>query len=228
MRIPYPIAALVAFCLAAPAYADVTIRYVQAGGQSLIIEADEQGRIRAEGPAGPLLIIRDGTTYVMPPVEGERMVVRLEDYVAIVAGPLRERTAGLINPSSHTQFVLRERGSETVGRWQGTLYSIEPVGPHEAHENVELVVSSDPALAPVGRAAEPVFAVIVSMFNLVAGEDPPEFIRHYRSVREGRTLLRNGDVYRLESVSTGAVPTSRFDLPRPVLSRDQLRSHLPQ
>jgi hypothetical protein len=35
------------------------------------------------------------------------------------------------------------------------------------------------------------------------------------------------DTYRLESVGTDPIPASRFDLPGPVITRDQLRARQP-
>lgn len=233
MRLPLLIAAaLAALAGASPAAADVTVRYApgREGGQSLVIEADDQGRVRAEGGRGQLIIIRDGETYMSPPSEDGAFAARLEDFFAVGA-EMFDRLVGegmrVTRPSGYT---LNTRGPETVGQWQGVLYAIDPVGaapsPDPDNRGLELVVSNDPALTAAGRASGQVFGALIRTFAMAFGGAAPGLTGHAQEVLGRGTVLRMDGQFRLESVGTGPVPASRFDLPGPVLSRDELRARM--
>ncbi len=182
MRLRLVLCALVALAASAPAAADVTLRYAPdvEGSRGLVIEADDTGRIRAETGPGQLLIMRDGEVYVVTPGEERPRVVRIDDFSAVAEEAARAfRQSGVVPPiPSDTGYRLADRGPQTVGTWPGTLFAIEQIAPHDPELDAQWGMSSDPALATLGRIAA----------------DP--------------------------------VPASRFELPGPVLSREQLRERL--
>lgn len=234
MRLPLLIAAaLAALAFTSPAAADVTVRYAPAsdGGQSLVIEADDQGRVRAEGARGQLIIIRDGETYMSPPNAEGMFAARLEDFFAVGAEMFNRLLGEGMQVTRPSGYMLNMRGPETVGQWQGILYSIDPVGAApdsgSGSQGLELVVSTDPALSAAGRASGQVFGALIRTFAMAFGGEAPELTSHAQEVLGRGTVLRMDRQFRLQSVdNTGRIPASRFDLPGPVLSRDQLRARM--
>lgn len=226
------VAAIAVLGTASPAAADVTVRYApgREGGQALVIEADDQGRVRAEGGRGQLIIIRDGEIYMTPPTEEDVFAARLEDFFAVGAELFNRMLGEGLRVTRPTGYGLNERGPEMVGAWRGTLYSIDPEGaadgPGSAPEGLELVVSSDPALAPATRATSQVFTALIRTFALAFGGAPADLSAHAQDVLGRGAVLRLDRQFRLESVAEGPVAATRFDLPGPVLSRDQLRARM--
>jgi hypothetical protein len=227
MRLRLVLCALVAVAASAPAAADVTLRYAPdvEGGRGLVIEADDAGRIRAETSPGQFLYMRDGEIFVVAPAEGTPTVARIDDFVALVEEAGREfQQRGIIHPTTgEGRYRLSDRGPQTVGNWQGTLFVIEQVGPHDADLDYQWVVSRDPDLAALGPIASRVFAAQQRLAAALLGASPTEFSTLLDDPRTRGAILRIVNLYRLESVSNEPVPASRFDLPGRVLSRDQLR-----
>lgn len=237
MRFHLPVIGLIALFIAAPALADVTLRYAPGpgGGPRLTIEADDAGRVRAEGANGQVMIIRDGEIYLIPPrpdraPDGVVVVGRLEDFAAVTMEMLQRLMGeGALFPAS-SGYTLDERGTETVGSWQGAVYAIAPDGVDEtsgpAGRALELVVSEDPALAAGRRPSQQVFGALVRMIGMAFGGDPPALIAQAAGVLARGTALRLDREFQLESIAEGPVPPARFDLPGPVLSREALRAQL--
>lgn len=229
MRLRLVLCALVALALSAPAAADVTLRYApdSEGGRGLVIEADDAGRIRAETGPGQLLIMRDGDTYVVTPAEERPRVVRIDDFIAMAEEAARAFRRRLVNPTpSGTRYRLTDRGPQTVGAWPGTLLAIEQIGPHDPERDAQWVVSSDPAMVAPGRIALRVMEIQIRLADVMMGEEPPEFTARLHELHGRSAPLRIVGLYRLESLSADPVPASRFELPGPVMSREQLRQRL--
>src|SRR5437763_900696 len=69
VRLRLSIFALLGLLASAPAAADITIRYAPdpPGERPLLVEADQEGRIRAEIGPGQLLLMRDSDIFVVTP-----------------------------------------------------------------------------------------------------------------------------------------------------------------
>lgn len=206
---------------------DMTLRYESADSPEdrLTIEASG-GNIRAEDGRGQMIIVRDGESYVVfSPPAGGQAVTRIEDYEAVGA-EIRARllASGAFSDEEDGAYRLEEEGQRTVGAWQGDVYSIGPV--EAPGVSMELVISSDPALADARRVATPVFQAFerVSRAILIY---PPDFIRlSDETLARGMPLSVSRRA--LQSIGTDPVPAARFDLPSPALSRDELRARLAQ
>ena len=87
MRLHLSMLALLGLLLSAPAAADLTIHYAPEppSDRPLIIEADGQGRMRADLGAGQLIMMRDGDIFVVTVGEDHPNVVRLDDFLAVAA-----------------------------------------------------------------------------------------------------------------------------------------------
>jgi hypothetical protein len=227
MRLHLAVLGLCAVLLAAPAAADVTIRYAPdpPGERALVIEVDGQGRMRAELRPGQTLIRRDGETFVVIAPPGEApMVARLDDFLAFWAE--RSRAAAqrgavpLRGPAADAHYRLSERGPEAVGAWHGTRLAIEEIGRHDPARDTIWVVSNDPALAAAAPAATWFFEALA---RIGANAMPAEYMATLRQLNGHGIPLRVYNFYRLDGLSADPVPAGRFDLPGPVLSPDQLR-----
>jgi hypothetical protein len=229
MRFHFAALGLCGLLLAAPAAADVTIRYAPdpPGERALVIEVDGQGRMRAEMGSGQSLIRRDGETFVIVTRPDEAPVVaRLDDFLAAAAERGREiaRSGGirLRGPAADTHYRLSERGPEAVGAWHGTRLAIEEIGRHDPHQDTIWVVSNDPALAAAAPAVAWFFEIEARIIADTMGAFPAEYVAAFRQLNGRGTPLRVYNFYRLDRLSADPVPAARFDLPGPVLSPEQL------
>ena len=220
---------LLALTLAAPAAADVTIRYapVPPSERGLVLEADGAGRMRAEIAPGQLIIIRDGDVFIVTPGADRPNVSRLDDFLAVATEAARafRQAHPLHGPPQERRYRLNERGPATVGPWHGTRLAIEEVGARAPDAGSEWVVSDDPALAEAARIVSR-FIEIMYRIDAAIVDFPPELPGLLHQLAERGTPLRMtmSETYRLESVGAEPVAADRFALPAPVLTRDQLRA----
>jgi len=208
------------------AEADTTLRYASSAdsNETLTIEAASDGRLRVEDGRGQMVLTRDGVTYITAFLPSrERIVVRLDDYMAVGA-ELRSRLleSGVLQRDDSTRYAPRPEGARTIGSWQGIVYSIGPV--EAPGMTRELVISGDPALADVQR---------VAAAGLEAFERPsravllyPDAVVRWTSETLARGMPISYEGMNLQSVSREPVPAERFEPPQPILSRDQLRSQM--
>lgn len=230
MRIRGLIGVLAFFSAASPAMADVTLRYGPGGDgrQSLVVEADEQGRIRATGSNGQVMIIRDGDIFLVPPGgDGTVVVARLDDFL-VVGNELFNRLLSPAGPAP-SGYTVAARGAETVGTRRGDLYLVAPQGipTREDNRGLEVVVSTDPALAEAGRASAQIFGALARVMAApFLGIEAPEFRARVGEVLAQGAVLRFDRQFVLESVADGPVAASRFELPAAPLSREALRAQL--
>ena len=250
MRRPLLIAALAAATLATPALADVTVRYratVPAGAPAaaranppgLTISADDAGQARWEmaAPGAPAagarqpsvaLIAREGVTYfaLSGPQAGMQIVGRVDDAFAIglqfaapiLQGPARATVAQVMGQ----RVEIIPVGPETVSGIQGNLYRIILVNGETRSPPMEVVVATDPRLAPIGREMVRVVESLRPTLVAVAGTEP-QLYAALRGMMGLGAPLRIGTEMRIDSVSTDDVPDSQFALPGPVMSREQLQ-----
>lgn len=251
MRRPLLLAALITTFLATPALADVTVRYravlpdsapanIRQNPPTLLVSADGAGQARMEmlqpgvpvtegsHPPGVAFITREGVGYIAlnGPGPGMQMVARFDDALALItqfARPLLQGSA-----REGMQQVMQQRieivpvGPEIVSGVQGNLYRIVLVMGETRSPPVEIVIATDPRLAPIGREfarfAESMRPTVVS---LLGGE--PQAYMAFRGLMGLGAPLRVGNEMRIDSVSTDDVPDSQFALPGPVMSREQLQ-----
>src|SRR3954471_18144665 len=168
---------LLGLVLSAPAAADVTIHYapVAPSDHPLIIEADGQGRMRAETGPGQFIYMRDGNAFVVTPGEDQPTVSRLEDFLAVAAelSSAYRQSHPLHGTPPQMHFRLSERGEESVGGWHGARFAIELVGPHNPADDTIWVASNDPALAEASRIVTRLFQAQMRIYATVF-TFPPE------------------------------------------------------
>jgi hypothetical protein len=231
MRLHLASLGLLGLLVSAPAAADITLRYATEppSDRVLLIEADGQGRIRAEIAPGQLLIRRGGEIFVVTPGEEGPNVSRLDDFLVIATemGHAYEASHPIRTPPPALHYRLTERGPEAVGTWQGTRIAVEQIGSRDPAAATEYVVSTDPALAEAGRIANWFFETQGRIQATILRFDREELMTLLRQLIARGTPLRVSGQYRLQSIGADLVPATRFDLPGPVLSRQQLRARQP-
>jgi hypothetical protein len=224
------ISALVLFALAAPAAADVTLRYGPDGTQGLtglVVEADDHGNVRAEANGSLLFLIRGTDIYLVQQTPTGPAVARLADALALAAESRAQPNRGPVLHVRRQPFTIVPHGSERVGEWNGAAYRLETVPSASGTPARVLVVSADPALARLAPIMEQVLMVQTRLFQAALGVDPdPTEDRQMHELLGRGLILRSSDFVRLERLTTEPVPAERFALPGPMLSRDQLRALL--
>ncbi|HEV7659604.1 MAG TPA: hypothetical protein VGO55_07130 [Allosphingosinicella sp.] len=214
---------------------------------TMTIDADDAGHARIEmsAPAGAAhppgappaaagdrapsvaLITREGVGYLAlrGPQAGQELVAPQDDALALMT-PL---AAGMASGSAQTgvQEMMRQRievlpvREETVAGLRGQVYSVVVISGETRSPPVEIVVSNDPRLAPAGRELVRLVESLGPTFVTVMGGEPPVY-GAIRTLLGHGTPVRIGDFLVLDSFDTNDIPDSRFALPGPILTREQL------
>jgi hypothetical protein len=210
--------------LAHPASAAITLRYAadEPGNLAMVIEADGNGNIRADTPNSQSLFILGSDIYMVLPPQYDGAVVRLDDAVALAA---ELRVAVGPRPAPARSRIV-DRGRQRIGQWDGTLYWIEPLPPVGQRLRSEIVIASDPALAPAGRIFLQVEQAQARLVMAAFGNPPTDYGALSRSLFQRGLMLRISGLYRLEALSEAPIAPERFRLPGRVLSRDEYRALL--
>jgi hypothetical protein len=249
MRHSLLIAALAGTLLATPALADVTVRYrsvlpdnapenVRQHPPSMTISADGAGQARwevaapgmaVEGAPSVSVITREGVIYFAAngPQPGMTIVARLDDAFALVSqfatplirgGSAQEGARQLMEQ----RVEIHPVGPETVNGVQGNLYRVVMINGETRSPPVEIVIATDPRLAPIAQEFARVFeSARPTVVSLLGGE--PQALMALRGLMGLGAPLRVGNEMRIDTISTDDVPDSRFALPGPVMSREQLQ-----
>ena len=206
-----------------PALADVTARYA-AGPSIVTVEAADNGDSRFEIDAEiQLWIIRhDGVDYaVTRDSAGVERVTRADGVMAVLFSTQ--------NPPPYPRFDAIEGGPGTLAGYPGTLWRF---GPH-GEEPVELLMSSDPRLVPVGNVFRQLVALLAGAANTEVDADA------FRQMFARGTPLRIESVEQLgpdehpqllialESVGFSRIDPVRFALPGPVIPAEDFVKLLP-
>jgi co-chaperonin GroES (HSP10) len=214
--------------------ADITARYVMPaiGNAVMIVEADDHGNSRISVDDGTAVITTNGVAYVIS-TDGEgRFVVRREDMMAAVRELARQAVGAPDLPPEPSAALARlpaptEAGPEIVAGRPGTRWIIEPDAPPQA-DVMDVVLSADPELAPIGRALAAQFDESASGVGTAVGSlglrgDVPPLVK---ALLGRGTILRYGQMARLESVAVGPIADSAFTLPAAPLTRAEFAARV--
>ena len=207
--------ALFALMVAGPALADVTARFSQPDGQPIVIQVNDRGDSRMAVTDG-VYVSRDGETHMILTMGEATFVVRQEDFLVLIT----EFTAlrGSARPAGG-RIAISEHGRETVGGRSGTIFRVSEAG---SREFLEFVISADSDLTPVGR----VFRAQFLPFFAAQSATPPAYTEAMSDLLSRGTMIRFGELFRLEAVESAPAPPSAFNLPSAPISREALRARL--
>ena len=221
-------AALLAL-LPAPALADVTAHYT-AKDQSLTIEADDHGNVRLTVADKFTLIRRDGVDYAVIRIPaGTDLVVRADDVLKMIAAQMQGAHPPTSAATPKLDFTLAQGSDETVAGHAGTVWNFGPAPPDAqagdsakgapaARDRFDIVMSSDPALAPVGGFLRHLFDTVAPMFLSTFGDS--NFVQRVDELFAHGAPVRIGPVLTLTAVETTPIAADHFVLPAPVMSAD--------
>lgn len=202
------------------ASADLRARYAAPDGRtSMTIGVATNGNLRSERtPGAGVVVVRDGQSFFVENDNGRPIVTKAEDLatatheaIAKLAPDVRAQLA------SAPQRVLVMKGTLTVqGRTGDAYYSRAPDG--TVSDTPFLVISHDPALAPLGQAMAVQFEI--------GGHLSPTGVNKsvLDAMQTGTPVLLNG--LELGTISDQAVDPTEFTLPAPAETLDQVRERL--
>ena len=207
-----------------PASADLTASYaVPETRFTMRVEIASNGDLRCQdgGPTS-YLIRRGGHDYFIRVRASKPIVMRAEDMAIVMA----EQVAAL-DPHRRAEidemyrFDLLEKGTATVNGRTGSAWYPPRVEGYPAPAPW-VVISHDPALAPLGKALMAQFDM--SMMVMARAMGTTAFKRLEEVFRTGAPIAFTGFV--LETVSFAPIPSSRFDLPAPPETLDGVRAEM--
>ena len=205
-----------ALLIAAPASADITARYAQWNGEPpMVVQVSDIGESRITVTEA-VYVTTGGVDYMILEDAGGQFVVRQQDFLGMMADLLRAAPAAA--PPGAPPPTIAESGTETLAGRAGTVFLISD--PRHPSDRFDLVISTDPELAPLGRA----IGSLVGIFGITMSRTSPTLGAALSDLVGRGALLRFGPLWRLESLEVEPVPQSAFALPSAPLSPEALRA----
>jgi len=164
-------------------------------------------------------VTRDGVMYMVLNDAQGSFVVRQQDFMALMAELLGVGGRSEA-PAGGNRVAIVQTGSETLAGRAGTVFRLSP--PQHPADSVELVISADPELAPLG----PAMAGHLAPFFETIGRATPGLSAAMVELMARGTLIRLGDLWRLDSVVIAPVAPSAFALPSAPIDREALAARL--
>jgi hypothetical protein len=211
---------------AASAQADITATYLnddRESGVEMRVEIAANGNLRTDDPdlPGRYLIRRGGRVYMVEQDPQGAVVEDLSDVVAVIQDELSKMGPQVCDrlQSSTPKIRLVSRGPVTIAGRSGEAYV--PEGREGAEPHV--VISRDPALAPLGAAMAAQLEMTIALLGRCASQ--------VTNVAQMRALLAGGaplmlGLVRLGSVETGPIDPARFVLPAEPATREEVRARM--
>jgi hypothetical protein len=204
------------------ANADITATYsTPDGSRTLKIEVASNGNLRSEtSPGTRVIFVRAGTCFVVDRNFTPAMVSSIDDLASATFEFMAKFAPAALERAKHVPhrvFVLK--GTATVqGRSGDSYYEQAPDG--TLSPTPWVVISHDPAIAPLGKA-------MASQFEQGERLSPSPPNQATRDIlRSGTPVFING--MELRSLSDAAIDPSEFELPSPPETPDALRKRLAQ
>jgi hypothetical protein len=212
--------------LPAPAFADFTATYRLPGsGTAMTIEIADNGDAcgdvtvpQGKGIArtGVRFIIHADQNYLVQEGPSGPTVVRVADAATVNA----ENKAKRVDKTTLIPLSFVKESEVRVNGRTGTAYFAR-IGVLPPESQPGIVVSKDPALAPLMRAMLAQFDASTTIIGQTV--DMPVFKAGRDVLETGAPLLSGGA--KLERVRYGAIPAWHFEIPAVAASLDELRQH---
>ncbi len=230
--------------LAPPAWAGLKATYVAdlpkdmpkaLNDMRMIIYVDDAGHERidivANGTPTGSLISRDGDTYMIQRgADGAVTVSRQTDVMLVsreqflkVAERFKLRSSDKGPPMI---YKLVDLGPATVAGRTGTRYGLTRTSPpRETNPIFQYVISTDPALAPLGRIMLRQLTVSAGVMDGVLPQGTNMVTLVAEILAKGAVLQMPGLIH-LDTVETIDLDPKLFELPGPVETLDQVRARM--
>jgi hypothetical protein len=209
---------------AAPADAGLKAIYDKPDNAPLTIEIADNGdaRVGPDDQSMYVLLIGDAA-YIVTIKDGKTSAARLTDVAAAfdkVMPPIFGKLFGAAAAATKGDTTKIEKiGPRTINGRAGIAYRLKG---GEGEAPPEIVLSEDPALAPVGKAMGRFTEATMLLLAPLFGNAVPEMVGEMRAVLALGTPLKGGDGMALRSVETVDVPPARVALPGKLQTVDEI------
>jgi hypothetical protein len=225
------VAAFAALALAACSKApeDTTARYTLGGGVGTItVQAAANGDARVE--SGQQVLVRNGgTEYLVLTDSKGRFAAKVSDFIAAMGEMMREEGMKPTGLGPQSDYDLVKKGTETVAGIAGDVWNVSAKPAKDAKaapptETIEAVVSSDPALANVGKALSMQTRLgTAGMQQVQGGQGNLE--KRVEEMLDKGMVLRFGDALKLDKIDKAPIDAKVFALPA-VIDKTALKARL--
>jgi hypothetical protein len=204
-----------------PAQADLTATYATAGpglNLRMKIEIAANGDLRTDvSLPGVYMIRREGHSYFIVPDPAGPVVEGTADLGAVMQEQLAKADPHFCDRLGRAATMkLVSRGMTTIAGRTGEAFAVD-----RPNSRPQLVLSHDPALAPLGAAMAAQFRESSSLMG-PCGSAVPMFAQMQALLDSGAPLQFAG--LQLDTVETGPIDPARFVLPAAPLTREQVRA----
>jgi hypothetical protein len=206
--------------LPAAARADMKATYLQPRRfETVTVEVADNGdsRLQFPGQSWRLQIVGGEAYVVYDRPQGAR-VVRLTDLRQLVA----ERRPALPNPAILSGLRLVERGTASFAGHRGAAFFFEAPDSGAVSPIPMLVVSTDAALAPLGRPIALQMDFTILSYRLAEAQIPPIFVAVREALGDGTPL--SFFTMDLQAIERTPIDPARLRLPAPPVTMEELRA----
>lgn len=211
--------AVAVFIASAPAVADITAIYRVSDGRmpDMVVRVNDRGESRLSSGNQMAILAVDGESYIIMSDLNGVFAVRQADMIAAFSGLIPRHANDSADTDGQPEtYEIVETGTENVGDREGVVLTVRREG-QESDITDHYVVNRDTDLAPIGAALARQFSSSVEAMHGIPGAQ--DFGAYMSEIFSRGTVIRLGNLFRLESVDTSPVPPSEFTLPPTVLTR---------
>jgi hypothetical protein len=194
----------------------------------VMIWADDRGRVRAgfaAGHGGMMFLTRDNVGYAVIHEGTNPSVGRQEDMLALmIAGAQGPVNRAIIERLARQRAEIVRAGTERIAGVTGDVYRLTLIDGETRAPSIDIVISTNPQLAPVGREFLRFYDSLRAPILAVVGSAPQPYVAIRELLARG-TPLRVGGM-RLQSIESRPLTDGMAALPGPVLSREAFTEYL--
>ncbi|WP_332811831.1 hypothetical protein [Sphingomonas sp.] len=202
---------------ASPALAGQRAVYAEPDGKTLTVEVADNGFARVRtGDPDQYGIWRDGQFYIVGREDGRVMVARIEDMAAAidqVVPPIFKAMFEAVGTGPPASLRIEAKGKRRVAGHEGRVYAVYGIDKDKPKESADFVMSSEPALQPVGRAMEQFMIATIVPIGALIGDAAAEMVADTRAVFAKGAPLDLGGRFILVSFEPAEVTQEMVALP---------------
>ena len=202
---------------ASPALAGLRAVYTEPDGKTLTVEVADNGFARVRtGDPDQYGVWRDGQFYIVGREDGRVMVARIEDMAAAidqVVPPIFKAMFEAAGSGPPASLRIEPKGKRRVAGHEGLVYAVYGIDKDKPKESADFVMSSEPALQPVGRAMEQFMIAMIVPIGALIGDAAAEMVADTRAVFAKGAPLDLGGRFVLVSFEPAEVTQEAVTLP---------------
>ena len=195
---------------------------------SITVQAAANGDARVE--SGQQVLVRNGgTEYLVLTDSKGKFAAKVPDFIAVMGEMMREGGMKPTGLGPQSDYELIKKGTETVAGIAGDVWNVRAKPAKDAKagpptETIEAVVSSDPALAGIGKALSMQTRLgTAGMQQVQGGQGNLE--KRVEEMLDKGMVLRFGDALKLDKIEKAPIDAKTFALPA-VIDKTALKARL--